>query len=173
MTNEIEPTTKKCPHCQSDIPAKANKCPNCQSDLRSWFNRHPLLTILGFIIIMPMVIGTISSNGKETSIQTEKTENVSNAFMLASLETGDNNPSKSLIDKFDNLLDNLERKCPTESETQIANYIFKAKTMIEEEGETITLLQAGNYINKSIPEEAIGTVTCAEIAAALIVLSTQ
>lgn len=30
---EAAPTTKKCPHCQSDIDIKATKCPHCTSDL--------------------------------------------------------------------------------------------------------------------------------------------
>ncbi|HEY4498991.1 MAG TPA: zinc ribbon domain-containing protein [Candidatus Paceibacterota bacterium] len=44
--------TKKCKHCQTDIPKKAKKCPNCQSDLRSWFNRHPFLVILLALILL-------------------------------------------------------------------------------------------------------------------------
>jgi large conductance mechanosensitive channel len=28
-----EPTTKKCPYCKTDIPAKATRCPNCTSKL--------------------------------------------------------------------------------------------------------------------------------------------
>lgn len=30
---EAEPTTKKCPYCQSEIDIKATKCPHCTSDL--------------------------------------------------------------------------------------------------------------------------------------------
>lgn len=48
--------TKKCPHCQTDIPEKATKCPNCQSDLRIWFRRHPFLTFLGLIFLTPMIL---------------------------------------------------------------------------------------------------------------------
>lgn len=29
-----EPTTKICPHCQSEISIKATKCPHCTSDLK-------------------------------------------------------------------------------------------------------------------------------------------
>jgi large conductance mechanosensitive channel len=28
-----EPTTKECPYCKTDIPAKATRCPNCTSKL--------------------------------------------------------------------------------------------------------------------------------------------
>jgi large conductance mechanosensitive channel len=28
-----EPTTKNCPHCQSEIPIKATRCPMCTSDV--------------------------------------------------------------------------------------------------------------------------------------------
>lgn len=113
----------------------------------------------------------IVENQQETSSTTE--EEISNAFKLASLEIGHNNPSGSLVNTFDNLLEELTKKCPEENETQIANYIFKTKKMINKKGETITLLQVGNGINESIPEEATGVVNCAEIAAAFVVLLTS
>lgn len=31
---KAEPTTKICPHCQSEISIKATKCPHCTSDLK-------------------------------------------------------------------------------------------------------------------------------------------
>ena len=30
---EADPTTKKCPYCQSEIDIKATKCPHCTSDI--------------------------------------------------------------------------------------------------------------------------------------------
>jgi len=67
MVNETEtkPATKKCPHCQSEIPVKAKKCPNCQSDLRNWFNRHPILTILGVFILFIVAVSIIGSGMKK------------------------------------------------------------------------------------------------------------
>jgi len=29
----VEPTTKECPHCFTEIPIKASKCPNCTSQI--------------------------------------------------------------------------------------------------------------------------------------------
>jgi len=29
----VEPTTKECPKCFTDIPIKAMRCPNCTSEL--------------------------------------------------------------------------------------------------------------------------------------------
>lgn len=54
-------TTKKCKHCQTDIPVSAKKCPNCQSDLRNWFRRHIVLTILGGIILLIVIAGIMGS----------------------------------------------------------------------------------------------------------------
>jgi len=56
-------TTKKCKHCQTDIPIGAKKCPNCQSDLRNWFRRHVVLTVLGSIILFLIIVGAMGSNG--------------------------------------------------------------------------------------------------------------
>lgn len=69
-------TTKKCKHCQTDIPLGAKKCPNCQSDLRNWFSRHPILTFLGIIIILPIIFSTISGPSKKTSPATSTTPQV-------------------------------------------------------------------------------------------------
>ena len=30
----VEPTTKTCPHCATEIPLKASRCPNCTSQLQ-------------------------------------------------------------------------------------------------------------------------------------------
>ncbi|TFB08171.1 hypothetical protein E3V08_05130 [Candidatus Atribacteria bacterium MT.SAG.1] len=91
---------------------------------------------------------------------------------MASLEIGYNNPSASLVKTFDDLLGKLEKKCPQDSESKIADYIFKGQKWVEKEGGTITLLEFGNSLNESIPEEMIGVVNCAEIAATLVVLIT-
>jgi ribosomal protein L40E len=63
-------TTKQCPHCKSEIPIDARKCPQCQSDLRSWFRRHPILTVLG-AFIMFIIVSSIIGGGtkKETKPQ--------------------------------------------------------------------------------------------------------
>lgn len=56
MENNIEASeTKTCPTCKTKIPAGAKKCPNCQSDLRSWFRRHPILTFLLVLFVLPFV----------------------------------------------------------------------------------------------------------------------
>lgn len=63
----MEQKTKKCPHCQSEIPEKAKKCPQCQSDLRNFLNRHPVLTVLGafiiFIITINILVGGMKKEG--------------------------------------------------------------------------------------------------------------
>lgn len=45
---------KKCKFCQTDIPKKATVCPNCKKDLRSWFSRHPILSVILIIFIIWM-----------------------------------------------------------------------------------------------------------------------
>ncbi len=91
-----------------------------------------------------------------------------NAYKLAYLEVG-SEPPQALIDKFDSLLKELDRKC-NENEDDIANYIFKGKKMIEDKGNTITLLEMAESMDKSIPEEVVGVISCAEIASAVVVL---
>jgi hypothetical protein len=66
MIEEVKPkTTKQCPHCKSEIPLGAKKCPQCQSDLRSWFRRHPILTVLGVFILFSVAINIIGGGAKK------------------------------------------------------------------------------------------------------------
>ncbi len=76
---EDETTTKKCPHCQTDIPTKAKRCPHCQSDLRQWINRHPILTLIGLFIGIPLIVGWIMPSHKNSSPGTSTPTSTSTA----------------------------------------------------------------------------------------------
>lgn len=78
---------KKCKDCQSDIPKNAKRCPNCTADQRSWFSRHPILTILGLIIFVPIMIA---------SLDTSETPASSTASNNTSSDTGQNTNTESL-----------------------------------------------------------------------------
>ncbi len=79
--------TKKCKFCQSEIDKNARKCPQCQADLRSWFSRHPILTIIGLMIL---VSSTLAANSDTSSVSNtitnESGENVP-AVEIISIET--------------------------------------------------------------------------------------
>jgi len=130
-----------------------------------------IIVILGIIVIVQGVSKDYSTQPQTSPTrQAVQQPEYSNAFKLASLETGHNNPNQNLISDFDSLLKQLTQKCTSETEDQIADYIYKTKTMIADKGGNITLLEAANSINDSIPDEAVGVVTCAEVAAAFVTL---
>lgn len=66
MEETINELTKKCSACQKDVSSKAKKCPYCQSDLRSWFRRHPIITILLVLFIIGIFGNSSSGNKKES-----------------------------------------------------------------------------------------------------------
>ena len=70
---EEKQDTKKCKHCQTDIPLKAKKCPNCQGDLRSWFRRHPVLTVIGVLIVLG-IVGSAAGGESKIGNSTGKEE---------------------------------------------------------------------------------------------------
>jgi hypothetical protein len=102
----------------------------------------------------------LKNKNTNTSIQ-----EITPAFKLASLEYGNNNPPQNMVSEFDDILAKLSIKCPNEKIDEISGYIFIGKDIIEKKSVSITLLEVANGINESIPEEAIGIVTCKEIAA--------
>lgn len=88
--------TKKCSQCTKDIPKNAKKCPECQSDLRSWFSRHPIITVLLFVfIVLPFLSWVISwittpienSNSSTVSI---KEDQVSDSSIIENANQADN-----------------------------------------------------------------------------------
>ena len=114
---------------------------------------------------------TLSSFGDKGKVKIEPSDNSSYSFMLASLDTGHTNPSQYLVEDFEDLLRNLKRKCPNESESNISDYIVTVRDKIIEKGINESLFQIGTAMDNSIPEEAIGTIKCAEVAATLIVMT--
>lgn len=67
-------------------------------------------------------------------------------------------------------LDVLEKKCPEEERSRLADYATVAKQEAEKEDVEITTLQALRGVNKSIPPSMIGKVDCQEQFAAYIAL---
>jgi len=148
---------------------------------KKWEKQIILIGIifLFFIFLFAIIMGSSSSNSSD---KTEKTsyQNQSNqeqsktiAFMLASLEVGHNNPSSSLVNEFDTVLDKLEIKCPDDTRSKLGDYIYIVQTNLKKYNKSLTLLQIANGINESIPEESIGIVSCAEVGAAFVALMVQ
>ena len=102
MTNQektMSGPTKKCPYCQTDIPAKAKKCPHCQADLRNFFERHSTLTLLGFILLFFYIVGLgidTSSLSSSQALKEQSTPSVNEELLeLVSLRcynTGETSP---------------------------------------------------------------------------------
>lgn len=70
----METETKKCSHCQSDIPVNAKKCSHCQTDLRNWMNRHPFLTGLGLLVVISIFLGNYGSRQINTAISNQSSQ---------------------------------------------------------------------------------------------------
>lgn len=67
-------------------------------------------------------------------------------------------------------LDVLEKKCPEEERSRLADYATVAKQEAEKEDVEITTLQALRGVNKSIPPSMIGKVKCQDQFVAYIAL---
>ena len=65
---------KLCKACKSEIDPKATKCPKCGADQRSWFRKHPVLTV----IIALFLLGGIASAAKGGKGNSTSTQPVAN-----------------------------------------------------------------------------------------------
>ena len=94
-----------------------------------------------------------------------KQDGPSPGFKLATLYWG-SDPPASTVRQFDDLLRSLLRKCPDLPESRIGDVIYIVWKNLREAGSQVTLLQAAQGIDGSIPEQAAGLLDCMEVAAA-------
>ena len=90
-------------------------------------------------------------------------------YQLAVLDAGGFVPlDDPVIDTYANLLDSIDPKCE-EDRTLIGDQALTATQLLADEGISVTILEALQGMDGSIPEGSV-TLSCAEIAAAWVVL---
>lgn len=103
MSTENQPTTRKCPSCQEKVSLSATKCPYCEKNFKSWFRRHPILTILIALFILPIIFSDIFSSSKEPSSSPEKSEQVNEAKQKENTEAEKKQPEEERQRKISSL----------------------------------------------------------------------
>lgn len=161
---------------------------------KSNWNRNLKLGIIVAIFLLMFIAGlsTLTTSNSQKSVETpkERSENIqpqskieetvitptpevdsrSWAVKLAMLQTGDPNPSKTVIDAFDNLLIDLDSKCTENDKRKISDYIVFSRDKLKEKGVKLSLLEVAKGINDSIPQGAKDekVISCAEVATAFV-----
>lgn len=97
---EKKKETKKCKSCDKEISVKATKCPYCQTDLRSWFGRHPILTVLGLFVLFVVVLGSSPSKNENKQGNNSPTPTPQREFKVSVNFTG-NQFAITNLDQFD------------------------------------------------------------------------
>ena len=101
---------------------------------KGWEKRMIAIRIifLFFVFLFGIIRGSSISNDGD-KISEYSYQNPSNqeqtkttSFVLAPLEVGHNNLSKSLINEFDVVLNKLEIKCPNDTRSKLGDYIYIA-----------------------------------------------
>ena len=83
---ENQPVTKKCPSCQKEVSFDITRCPYCGKNFKSWFRRHPILTILIALFVLPPFLSGMFSSSKKPSLSPEKPEQVNEAIQKENTE---------------------------------------------------------------------------------------
>lgn len=64
---------KKCRKCSVEVDNKSIKCPNCQADLRNSLNRHPIVVVTLFILLIVWFAYMFSKSDDKKSVSTSNT----------------------------------------------------------------------------------------------------
>lgn len=69
---------KKCKECGEEVSKDAKACPKCGKDQRNFFKKHTVLCVIGAIIILGVIIGSGSSEPKNTLTNQEQSTQTTN-----------------------------------------------------------------------------------------------
>jgi len=137
---------KKCKSCKTEIDSNASKCPHCQTDQRSWFRKHPIITV----ILLLIIVGIIGSSGskKETS---DATLTDSNTEASASIQPTEVLPEKVNVKSF---VDEFE-------ENQVAAEAKWSGKLIEFSAKISNITDSGiSFQNVSSKEFSLAQISC-------------
>jgi hypothetical protein len=102
---ENQSITKKCPFCQENISSSATKCPYCGKNFRSWFGRHPVLTIIIALLILPPFLSGIFSSSKKPSSSSKEPEQANETKQQETTEVEKKQSEEERQIKINNLAD--------------------------------------------------------------------
>lgn len=131
---------KKCPSCDKVISIKAKKCPYCQSDLRNWFSRHPILTFLGILLLIPFIISSIASPSGSNEAESATSGKSENPVKVSVLTDG-----------IQIHINNLEESDCVNARMEINGGLFKGGYVLDGntlEGKTEYTVGAGQFTDK-------------------------
>jgi hypothetical protein len=148
--------------------------------------KHSRLGILAAIVLFSMLVSACgspaqpapansqsgSSSGSNSSTSNLVTASSPPYAKLAALDAGSPNPPPSLIQKFETLLSSLSKKCPTDTQQLLSDYIVKSQELLKEKGVNLSLLEIADHVDNSMPGKAeLGK--CAQVFAAFVTLTSK
>lgn len=126
----------------SEIDDKAKKCPNCGSDQRSWFRKHPFLTVL-LVLFLLGLIGSLSDTS-DTEVNTTN-------------RNASGNSSERTVTSRVNENEQVEKEPMEPEEIILADFIeeFDKNQLAAEDKYTGMFVQLEGYIG-NISEDILG-----------------
>ena len=56
---------KRCKECGEEVSSSAKACPKCGKDQRNFFKKHPIISVIGIVIILGVILGAGGSSQSE------------------------------------------------------------------------------------------------------------
>ena len=56
---------KKCKECGEEVSSSAKSCPKCGKDQRNFFKKHPVLSVIGVLVVLGIILGSGGSSSNE------------------------------------------------------------------------------------------------------------
>jgi hypothetical protein len=117
-----------------------------------------------------LVVSLLSGCGRTDTDKMESALTQLPEGKLAALDAGSLNINEAMVNPYRMLLDSLKRKC-SEPRNRIGDFAVAGIRMLRDKGKVVTirsfLMLMDNHIPQNVPA---GTMKCAEIASAVVVL---
>lgn len=89
---------KNCKECSKEISSSVAKCPHCGKDQRSWFRKHPILTVILGLFLLGIFGSVLGGNKNKSSSPTSSNKPNENSEPSAVIQEKEANQTPQVID---------------------------------------------------------------------------
>jgi hypothetical protein len=132
------------------------------------------LRLLAFAALVVLAVGCRDDYGSSSNDASPSGPHYSDTIKaFAGLEAGTTDPDDATLREAQQVADAVVKVCPEYSADDAADSATAIVEQVEKRGRKIGYFEAARSLAASVPDDAVGTVKCDEVAAGFIVTYTS